>query len=32
MGGQPDDLDFGSSEHMDALDVEGRHVGSHGLQ
>jgi hypothetical protein len=28
VGGQPDDLDFGLSEDMEALDVGGRHLGS----
>ena len=28
VGGQPDDLDFGLSKAMEALDVGGRHLGS----
>ena len=28
LGGQPDGLDFGLSEAMEALDVGGRHLGS----
>ena len=28
VGGQPDDLAFGLSEDMEALDVGGRHLGS----
>ena len=32
VGGQPDDLDFGLSEAMEALDVGGRHLGSQGIQ
>ena len=32
VGGQPDILDFGLSEVMEALDVRGRHLGSRGLQ
>ena len=32
VGGQVDDLDFGLSEAMEALDVGGRHLGSHGFQ
>ena len=28
VGGQPNDLDFGSSEDMEALDVGGRHLGN----
>ena len=28
--GQPDD--FGLSEDMEALDIGGRHLGSHGIQ
>ena len=28
VGGQLDDLDFGSSEAMEALDVGGRHLGN----
>ena len=31
VGGQPDDLDFGSSEDMEAFDVGGRHLSSHGI-
>ena len=32
VGGQLDDLDFGLSEAKEALDVGGRHLGSHGIQ
>ena len=32
VSGQPDDLDFGLSEDMEALDVGGRHLGSQGTQ
>lgn len=28
VGGQHDDLEFGLNEDMEALDVEGRHLGS----
>ena len=32
VDGQPDDLGFGISEVMKALDVGGRHLGSQGIQ
>ena len=32
VSGQPNDLDFGFSEIMEALDVGGRHLGSKGIQ
>ena len=32
VSGQPDNLDFGLSEDMEALDVGGRHLGSQGIQ
>ena len=32
MGGKLDDLGFGLSEDMEALDVGGRHLGSHNIQ
>ena len=32
VGGQLDDLDFGLSEAMEALDVGGRHLGSQSIQ
>ena len=32
VGGQLDDLDFGLSEDMKALDVGGRHLGSQVIQ
>ena len=32
LSGQPNDLDFGLSETMEALDVGGRHLGSQGIQ
>ena len=32
VGRQLDDLDFGLSEVMEALDVGRRHLGSHGIQ
>ena len=31
-GGQPNNLDFGLSEDMQALDLGGRHLGSQGIQ
>ena len=32
MGGQLDDLGFGLSEDMEALDLGGRHLGNQGIQ
>ena len=32
VGGQLDDLDFGLSEDMEALDVGGRHLGTQGIR
>jgi hypothetical protein len=32
VGGQLDDLNFGLSEDVKALDVGGRHLSSHGIQ
>ena len=32
VGGQLDDLDFGVSEDMEALNVGGGHLGSRGIQ
>ena len=32
VGGQPDDLDFGLSEDMEALHVGGRHLENHAIQ
>ena len=32
LGGQPYDLDFGLSNDMEALDVRGRHLGSHDIE
>ena len=31
VGGQPDDLDVGLSDDIEALDVGGRHLGNHGI-
>ena len=32
VGGQPNNLDFGLSEDIEALDVVWRHLGSQGIQ
>ena len=32
VGGQLDDLDYGSSEAMEALDVGGRYLGKHDIK
>ena len=32
MGGQPNNIDFGLSEDIEALDLGGRCLGSQGIQ